>query len=233
MAEEIVKKERQKITTVNVDDSEFSSYLDTTAFNQLFRVANMFAGSSLVPEQYRGKPNDCFIVCQMAFRLKVDPLMLMQKTYVVHGKPGMESQLLIALANTRGPFTGPIQWKFDGTGNKRQCTAYATHKISKAVCEATVTWDMAEKEGWIKKAGSKWQTIPDLMFQYRSATFLVRLYCPEVAMGFPTVDELDDIDEHDTEPAREVSGLEERLSKKVEATVSEPEEQDAEDTENS
>jgi hypothetical protein len=159
----------------------------------MWRVASVFAKSALVPAQYRQKPEDCFIVMQMAIRMQVDPMMLMQNTYVVHGKPGMEAKLAIALVNSRGPFTGPIQWRFEGEGVKRKCTAYATHRGTRELCEASVTWDMAEKEGWTKKEGSKWLTMPDMMFRYRSATFLSRLYAPECLMGMSMIDELLDI----------------------------------------
>lgn len=160
-------------------------------FDHLWRVAKLFAASDLVPEQYKGKTENCMIVLQMAHRLNVDTMMFMQNTYVVYGKPGMEAKLVIALVNSRGPFAGPIQWKFQGEGDKRSCTAYATHKATNEVCRATVDWAMVKGEGWDKN--QKWKTMTDLMFQYRSATFLARLYCPECIMGMKTVDELYDV----------------------------------------
>lgn len=180
-------------TLVVHDDSEFSTLLDTARFNQTWRVAKLFAASKLVPVHFQGQPESVFVMLQMAFRLQIDPMMTLQNTYMVHGRPGMESKLIIALVNSRGPFTGPIQWRMEGQGSGRKCTAYATHKATGAVCEATVTWEMVEAEGWSKKDGSKWKTMPDLMFRYRSAAFLARLYCPEVIMGMASVDELDDI----------------------------------------
>jgi hypothetical protein len=190
---EIPRPAPQKITTTASDDSEFACFLDTAKFNQLWRVAQVFAASELVPGHYRQKPNNCFVAMQMSIRLDVDPMMFMQNTFVIQGKPGMESKLVIALINARGPFEGPIQWKFTGTGDAWACTAYAKHKATGEVCEATVTWDMATKEGWTTKKGSKWVTMPRLMFQYRSAVFLGRLYCPECLMGMRTTDELVDI----------------------------------------
>lgn len=194
VATDIKKVEQPKqAILVAVDDSEFSCYLDTAKFNQLQRAANLLASTEIVPVRYQKKPADCFVAMQMAIRMKSDPLMFMQNTYVVQGRPGMEAKYVIALMNSRGPFKGPVQWKFTGQGKERTCTAYATHKITNEVCEATVSWDMAEKEGWTKKGGSKWLTMPDLMFQYRSASFLANLYCPEVKMGMLTVEEIIDI----------------------------------------
>ncbi len=193
---DIEKKEQkpEKLLVLSEDSSDFACYLDTKKFNQLYRVANMFASSQLVPEHYRNKPADCFIALQMAMRMRCEPVAFMQGTYVVHGKPGMEAKLAIALINSRGPFEGPVQWKLEGSGDDRKCTAYAKHKLTGQVCQAVVSMDMAKKEGWVGKTGSKWKTMPDIMLQYRSATFLGRLHCPEVLYGMQTVEEIKDVD---------------------------------------
>ncbi len=216
--EETQLQKRDPDKLVSVDAGSFSSLMDTARFEHLWRVSNLFAKSDLVPSHYRGKPENCMLTCQMAMRLDLEPLMLMQNTYIVQGRPGMEGKLVIALVNTRGPFTGPIEWEFDDEENPKKCTAFATHKITDRVCKATITWKMVEAEGWSKKAGSKWLTIPAQMFRYRSAVFLARAYCPEVTFGFPTVQELQDIDQ--PERKRPVSPLEEKLSaKQVESKV--------------
>jgi hypothetical protein len=213
--QEIVKREAPQ--TIAVDTSSFASYLDTAKFQQIQRVAGMFAASDIVPEHYRGKIANCALAIHMATRLEMDPMMFMQNSYVVHGKPGIQAVVAIALVNSRGPFTGPIQWRFEGTikDKNRQCTAYAKHKVTGEVCESTVTWAMVDAEGWNKKAGSKWLTLPDLMFQYRSASFLARTYCPEVILGLPTAEELQDIEAGDEyKPTEKVSSLDEKLNRK-------------------
>ncbi len=184
------------------DDSEFALLLDSARFNQAWRVATLFAKSEMVPKHFQEKPESVFVVLHMALRLHVDPMMLMQNTYMVHGRPGMEAKLKIGLANRRGPFTGPIQYRMEGEGKERRCTAYATHAKTGELCEMTVDWKMVEAEGWDKDKQfrdgsgtqkSKWNTLPDLMFRYRSASFLISVYCPEVVLGLPSVDELEDM----------------------------------------
>jgi hypothetical protein len=56
-----------------------------------------------------------------------------------------------------------------------------------------VTIAIAKKEGWYSKSGSKWQTMPELMMRYRAATFLVRTTAPELTMGLPMQEEMEDI----------------------------------------
>jgi hypothetical protein len=180
-----------------VDDGEFSMLLDSAKFAQLQRIGVMYARSKMVPAHFQGDEPSCMVAVQMAMRLNIDPFMFLQKTYVVGGKPGMEAPLVIALVNTRGPFKGPINWDLkrdEKTGEVMECTAYATHKGTGQVCSSTITWKMVEAEGWSKKNGSKWLTLREQMFKYRSAAFLARLYCPEVIMGMSTADELEEIE---------------------------------------
>ena len=191
----VTKYEGPKALIVQ-DESDFSNLLDTGKFNHLWRVAQVFAMSNMVPDHFRGKSGEanCFIALHMAFRLGVDPLMLMQNSYIVHGRPGIEAKLKIALCNARSPFTGPIQWRFEGEGKGRKCTAYATHSKTGELCEVEIAWELVEKEGWASKNGSKWLTMPDQMFRYRSASWLINAYCPEVVLGLSSVDELEDFD---------------------------------------
>lgn len=159
----------------------------------LWRLAQMYAGSMMVPEHYRGKPHDCFIACQMAMRLKVDPFAYMQSSYVVHGRPGLEGKFAIAMLNMSGKIKGRVRYKFEGEGQTRKCTALATDAETGEEVSAVVDWAMVKAEKWDTKAGSKWLTIPTQMFHYRSATFLIRAYFPEVLMGINMVDELEDM----------------------------------------
>ncbi len=180
----------------------------------LYRLAAGYARSAIVPEHYRGKPDDCFIACQMSMRLGVDPLAYMQNSYVVNGKPGIEAKLSIALLNQSGKIKGRITYTDEGDGDARKCTASAVDADTGEVVSATVTMKMVKAEGWYAKKGSKWQTMPDIMFHYRSATFLVRQFFPEVTMGMPTVQELHDVGPDEPEPAPPTKSLAE-LTKKL------------------
>lgn len=85
--------------------------------------------------------------------------------------------------------------EFDGTElDNIECVAYATELATGEVLESDpVTIEMAVREGWYTKSGSKWVTMPSLMLTYRSAAFWQRMYCPEISMGFLTKEEADDI----------------------------------------
>jgi len=170
-----------------------SLFLDVNRFEFAQRVATMLSKSTMVPDHFRNNIGNCMIALNLAERFMADPFMVMQTVYIVHGKPGLEGKLVIALVNQCGKFS-PLQYEFtrDKDGKATACTAYATHKETDEKLEQTVTWDMVHAEGWDAKKGSKWLTMPELMFQYRSATFFARVYCPEVILGMQTTDEIFD-----------------------------------------
>jgi len=169
------------------------------SFELSLRTANLLSKSTLVPKEYQGQnglPN-CVIALNMASRMNADPLMVMQNLYIVHGKPGWSSQFLISTFNTCGRFSA-IRYEWSGTpGNdSRGCKAWAVEKATGEKIEGSlVTIKLAKSEGWFDKNGSKWQTMPDQMLMYRAASFFVRTYAPELAMGMHTEEEIIDMTE--------------------------------------
>ncbi|MFU2208191.1 hypothetical protein [Solidesulfovibrio sp. C21] len=168
--------------------------------------------------------SNCVIALNMAQRLEADPIMIMQNLYVVEGRPSWSSQFIIAALNTTGRFS-PLRFRISEPVNKtvqvttvnwvnkqkqekkenieiqdRTCIAWAIEKETGERLESPpISIEMAAKEGWLTKKGSKWQTMPDLMLRYRAATLFGRLYAPEKLMGLQTEEENRDV--YELEPA--------------------------------
>ena len=134
----------------------------------------------------------------MAMRMGCNPLMAMQNLYIVHGSPAFSSKFLIATINASGRFS-PLRYEFKGEEGTQsfgcRCVAYeSSDKEHKEPLHGDwITLEMAEKEGWTKKNGSKWQSMPSQMLRYRAAAFWQRVYCPEISMGLLTKEEAEDI----------------------------------------
>lgn len=190
------------------------------SFTHAQRVAKMLVNSQLVPEHFRGEANigNAVLALDMALRLKMNPLLVMQQCYLVYGKPAWSAQFIIGVLNASKRFEsirfetrdlGPCQ-----VGNVKfqnlQTIAWTTDRgvklpdgagTLKAAKEKgipvlegpPITIEMAVRDGWYERKGSKWQTLAGLMLHYRAATFFGRLYAPELLMGLPTVEELEDI----------------------------------------
>jgi hypothetical protein len=166
----------------------------STGFALMQRAAQLLAASELVPKEYQKNVANCTIALEMASRIGASPLMVMQNLYLVHGKPSWSSQFIIAAVNGTGRFT-PLRFDISGEGMEKTCIAWALERATGERLESPpISMDMAKKEGWIDKNGSKWKTMPDLMLRYRAATLFGRLYAPEILMGMRAYEEVIDIE---------------------------------------
>lgn len=195
--EEIILSERNEIST------PFSS---AENFKNIFDIGKMFASSQLVPQNYQGKAMDCTIAVDMANRMGVSPMMVMQNLYVVKGKPQWSGQACMSLIRGSGEFKNvrPIY-----TGEKNTdswgCYIRAEDKVTGEIVKGTeVTIAMAKAEGWYSKPDkygketSKWQTMPEQMLAYRAAAFFARVYVPNSLMGVSVEGEVEDISKPET-----------------------------------
>jgi hypothetical protein len=189
--------------------AEGSIFLNVAKFEHAQRVAAMFANSTMVPEHYRGNVGNCMIALNLADRFRADPFMLMQTTYVVHGKPGLEGKLVAALINHSGKYRRELRYRWLDPKDQevdrhvvleRQlefgnhgCQAYTEDHNGNTVEGPKITWAIVKAEGWWGKSGSKWQTMPELMFKYRAASWFANINCPDVKMGMATVEEIRDV----------------------------------------
>jgi len=161
---------------------------------------------------------NCVVALNMAQRMGADPLMVMQNLYVIEGRPSWSSQWIIAAINGCGRFS-PLRFDITDQGQKEveyqitewinrekitkkakvtirntECVAWAIEKETGTRLESPhVSIEMAVKEGWYVKSGSKWQTMPEIMLRYRTASFFGKLYAPELLMGIQSAEEVHDI----------------------------------------
>lgn len=168
--------------------SPLALLLDPAKFDHLQRVGKMLALSPLFPEHLRKGGNEAAIangalVLNMAFRLNEDPLTVAQNIYFVGGKPGWNTTYMIGKANQNGVFSDPIDWDVNGEGQSLSVTAFGILARTGKRVQVTLDMETAKKEGWTKNP--KYQSIPEQMLRYRTAAFLIRLYCPEVMIGLP------------------------------------------------
>ncbi len=175
--------------------SKDNIYSSTQAFNELFKIGNVMSKTQLVPDNYRNKPEDCTIAIDIANRNGMSPLSVMQNLYVVKGKPTWSGQACIAMlrASKEYEHVKPVmvgERNTDGWG----CYFKAVDKSDGEIVKGTlVTIQMAKDDGWYSKPGSKWQTMPEQMLQYRAAAFFARIYMPNALMGFSVEGEAEDI----------------------------------------
>lgn len=170
-------------------------------FNNLFKIGQTFAKSQLVPQNYQGKPEDCMIAIDIANRMGVSPLMVMQGLYVVKGKPSWSGQTCMSMIKASKEFH-KVRPVYFGTPNTDTwgCRVEAEDReTGEKVKGPEVTIQMAKAEGWYSKKDrygnetSKWQSMPEMMLAYRAAAFFARIYIPNALMGARVEGEVEDI----------------------------------------
>lgn len=159
--------------------------------DKLLKYAEVFAESNIVPKHYRGNKGSILIALQTAHRMNLDPMMVMQGTYEIHGKLGMTSAFAIALANVSGIITGGIRYRIEGKNEALRVTAYTNLKSNGEEISYEIGMKEARAEGWT--SNSKYTSMPELMLRYRAATLLIRTHLPEVINGMHMTDEIEDV----------------------------------------
>lgn len=187
-----------------------SMWNDLKMMNNTFRMAKMLAASALVPDAYRNSPENCVVAIDIANRMGISPLMVMQSLYVVKGKPSWSGSFCAAAINGCGRFS-PLEFEYVGEEGKPSWGCYATAvrlSTGKRCYSDIITIQMANSEGWINKPGSKWRTMPRQMMMYRAAAFFARAHCSDILLGYKTVEETQDIHGYEEEGKQTVVTLE-------------------------
>lgn len=215
-------KETKKDLTVVEQQPLTDVFSNMQAFSNAQRICKALTQSGIVPVAYQGEQNlpNAMVALEMANRIGISPISVMQNLHVIEGRPSWSSNFIISMLNSSGKFT-PLRFKYENRGKKNFvrtgkkwnkklnqyedfkeeleaydiiCYAYATDKLTGEVIEGPeASVEMAMQEGWLTKNGSKWRTMPKIMLAYRAAAFFGRLYAPEFLLGIHAADELYDI----------------------------------------
>jgi hypothetical protein len=191
--------------------------LDTARFEQMQRIANVMAHSSLIPDSLCKikDPNssdknklvplspqeilsNCFLVVNQAVRWGMDPFAVGQCVSVVHGKLCYEGKLIAAVIDAK---LG-IKLEYEITGQGDQMRVVVSGAIDgKPVLDSqgkpkTVTGTVAE---WKTTGpGSPWSAPGGhpRMLRYRGAREWGRVHAPSLMLGVYSEDEMEELSEN-------------------------------------
>nr|DAW79334.1 MAG TPA: RecT protein [Caudoviricetes sp.] len=198
------------------------------------RKAKAFSLSAFFPRHLMGQgPNgaqisvaNATIVYDIAYRMNLSPLEVAQSIFIIQGKPSFETKFLVARLNTSGLLKGRLNTIVSQDGQSAYCEAIDA-QTGAVLRGTTITVEMAKREGWLGKNGSKWQTMPTLMLKYRAQSFFINEFFPEVRLGLRTKEEIQDIvdveevqkDTFKPEPAQNLNDLVNSSEKPNSSTV--------------
>jgi hypothetical protein len=146
-------------------------------FEHMERMSKVLAKSGLVPEYFRGKPDD-IVIAGLGLRSNHLPLDVntISQVYVVKGKPGYMAQIQIALALRAG-----IDIQYD----QGECDdKSATVEIRDRNGWHKVTFTMADAiKARLPDQNPTYKTYPDRMLLCRAITKAIGVYAPHVKLG--------------------------------------------------
>lgn len=197
-SEEIEEHEEQsesvEVTMPKMQPTAVTMWNDKDLFEATQRMAKLLVASEIIPQSYRGKIADCVIAIDMANRMGVSPIIIMQNSQIVQGNFSWKGTACKAMIDGCGKYKNSRYVEVGERGT--DSWGYyleATEKKGDVVKGPVVDIAMAKAEGWYGKNGSKWRTMPELMLKYRAAAFFFRTECASLAMGFLTTEEQEDI----------------------------------------
>lgn len=208
-AKEVQEESKQEISEIkNMEVSTgMNMYASPEDFNNAYKMASYLSKSTLIPQTYQNKPTDCLIAIDIANRMGVSPMVVMQNLWVVRGVPSWSGQACMGIIRACKRYKN-VKLVYTGEKGKDTWGCYVSAvevSTGEELKGAEVTIDMAKKEGWYSKSGSKWQTMPELMLSYRASAFFARLYCPNEMMGFRVEGEVEDIAKEEPKKVVDIS----------------------------
>ena len=157
------------------------------------RVAHTLAQSNLVPDAYRGRPNDVFVAINMGSELGLEPFQAIQSIAVIEGKPCLYGDGLIGVVRA-SPKCLWIEETISDDGKTATCRTQRQGDPNPI--QATYSWSDAMQAGIESKFN--WKKHPKRMLQMRARAYCLRDAYPDLLKGLGVVEEM--VDHENTPP---------------------------------
>lgn len=209
--------------------SEPVDMLAGKTIDELVPYAERFAKSALIPNQYRGKPDDVLVCWMFGASLGINCMQSLTSIAVVNGTPSVYGTSLNALIQAQSNFADIIERdNFDEQPDLKQQWAECEIRFrnGREPVVKRYTYTMAVAAGLTGK--DNWKNHPQMMLGNRARAWAGRVAFPGALRGLPVYEEL--LDEtirtvpatvHDVEPEPPKKGTD-GLGEALAGVVGEP-----------
>lgn len=157
------------------------------------RVAHTLANSNLVPDSYRGRPNDVFVAINMGAEVGLGAFAAVQSIAVIEGKPCLYGDGLIGVVRA----SQKCQWIEESLDwDNKTATCRTQRQGDPNPIESSYSLDDAVQAGISTR--NNWQKHTKRMLQMRARAYCLRDAYPDLLKGLGVVEEMQD---HDLTPA--------------------------------
>lgn len=160
------------------------NFLTPTSLQEAMQIAELLAGSDIVPKDYQRKPGNILVAMQWGAEIGLQPLQAMQNIAVINGRPSIWGDAMLALVRSSG-LLDFIREELSDDGSKATCTV--KRKGEEPVSSEFSTED-AKKAGLLGKQGP-WTQYPKRMLKLRARSYALRDVFPDVLKGMAIAEE--------------------------------------------
>ncbi|WP_412100175.1 hypothetical protein [Corynebacterium aurimucosum] len=144
------------------------------AMGAAHKLATVLCNTQMVPQTFRGKPDDGAAAILYGAELGLKPQQALQQVFVVHGQPAIYARTMVALLKAKG-------YKFQTVETSDEAVTVRGTSPAGETEESTWTIERAKKAGYT--SNKKYQTDPQAMLYAKAASEVSRKLAPDVLLG--------------------------------------------------
>ena len=160
------KQAESKQIVVNVVKQDPIPTTNLSTFSDNWKIATQLAKSTLLPDDFKNRPENVMIALSMAQKMQMDPFTICQNLHIIRGKLSWSGAFCKSLIEQSGKYTDLdfVYFGEEGT-DSRGCYLEATRtRDGKRIKGNKVTVKLAKDEKWYN-TNSKWQNMTDQMLR--------------------------------------------------------------------
>lgn len=144
------------------------------AMDAAHKLATVLCNTQMVPQTFRGKPDDGAAAILYGAELGLKPQQALQQVFVIHGQPAIYARTMVALLKGKG-------YKFKTVESSDESVTMRGVAPSGEQESSTWTIDRAKKAGYT--SNKRYQTDPQAMLYAKAASEVSRRLAPNVLLG--------------------------------------------------
>lgn len=144
------------------------------AMDAAYKIGSALANTQMVPQTFRGKPDDATAAILYGAELGLKPTQALQQVFVVHGQPAIYARTMVGLLKSKG-------YVFETVESTDESVTVRGTSPRGEVEQSTWTIDRAQKAGYTKNG--KYQSDPQAMLYAKAASEVSRKLAPDVLLG--------------------------------------------------
>lgn len=162
-------------TTPELSDTGINDLMrQAEAMSAAHKLATVLCNTQMVPQTFRGKPDDGAAAILYGAELGLKPQQALQQVFVVHGQPAIYARTMVALLKGKG-------YRFETVESTDESVTVRGVAPSGEQESSTWTIDRAKKANYT--SNKKYQTDPQAMLYAKAASEVSRRLAPDVLLG--------------------------------------------------